>query len=179
VKNPEKTESAFVDLLSIGGTAEAPDGPDGEGLSMSSLLDCDIVKKDWLKETCERKGFATAAALRAVDPNQKALGDAGPWEPAMERILAFRQRGGVPEGQAAGAPTGEVMASAIALAYMLLRQGVDPPSRVVQGPGGSVVFQWQDEDQTHTDVEVVGWLLAEVMLIERGLPPKRWTIPIE
>jgi hypothetical protein len=146
---------------------------------MSSLLDCDIVKEGWLKEVRERNGAATAAAPRAVDPDQKALGDVGPWEPAVQRILALRHRGDVLDGQAARAPTGEVLASAIALAYMLHRQGVDPPSRVVRGPGGSVIFKWQDKDEAYTEVEVVGWLLAEVMLIERGLPPKRWTLPIE
>jgi hypothetical protein len=72
-----------------------------------------------------------------------------------------------------------VLKSAIGLAYTLLQQGIDPPSRVVPGPDGSAIFEWQDPDGTYTEVEVVGWLVAEVMLIEPGQAAKHWMLPTD
>lgn len=147
---------------------------------MPSLLDRRIREEDWLKEAGERNGASTAPArLHGINGEQKAVPDAGPWEPAVQQMVAFQHLGDDWDGQGARAPSEEVLQSAIGLAYTLHQQGVDPPSRVVPGPEGSVIFEWQDADGTYTEVENVGWLVAEVMLIEPGQPAKHWTLPSE
>lgn len=147
---------------------------------MSSLLDRPIRKEDWLKEAGERNGTSAAPArLHGSNGEQKAVADAGPWEPAVQKMVAFQHLGDDWDGQGARSPSEEVLKSAIGLAYTLYEQGVDPPSRVVPGVEGSVIFEWQDPDGAYTEVEVVGWLVAEVMMIEPGQPAKHWTLPNE
>lgn len=147
---------------------------------MSSLLDRPIREVDWLKEASERNGTSAAPArLHGVNGEQKAVSDAGPWEPAVREIVAFQHLGDDWDGQGAQAPSEEVLKSALGLAYTLYQQEVDPPSRVVPGLEGSVIFEWQDTDGTYTEVEVVGWLVAEVMLIEPGQSAKHWTLPTQ
>jgi hypothetical protein len=147
---------------------------------MPTLLDHPILKEDWQKEAGERNGASQApAGLHGVERDQKALADAGPWEPAVQRMVEFQHLGDDWDGQGARAPSYDVLASAIGLAYTLHQQGVDPPHRVVPGLDGSVIFEWQDPDGTYTEVEVVRWLFAEVMLIEPGQPAQHWTLPNE
>lgn len=147
---------------------------------MTSLLDRPIQGDDWLKQTGQRNGTSTVPArLHGVNGEQQAVADAGPWEPAVQKMVAFQHLGDDWDGQGARAPSEEMLKSAIGLAYTLHQQGVDPPSRVVPGPEGSVIFEWQDPDGTYTEVEVVGWLVAEVMLIEPGQPAKHWMLPTE
>jgi hypothetical protein len=138
---------------------------------MSSLLDRSIREADWLKEAGEKNGISPAPArLHGVNGEQNVVPGAGPWEPAVAEIVAFQHLGDDWDGQGARAPSEEVLKSAIGLAYTLYEQGIDPPSRVVTGLEGSVIFEWQDPDGTYTEVEVVGWLVAEVRLIEPGQP---------
>jgi hypothetical protein len=147
---------------------------------MSLLLDRPIRKEDWLKEAGEANGAATAPArLHAAYGERKAAADAGPWESAVQKMVAFQELEDDWDGQGAQAPTYEILCSAIGLAYTFHQQGVDPPSRVVPTPEGSVVFEWQDPDGTYAEVEVVGWLSAEVMCIEPGKPAQHWTLPRE
>lgn len=109
----------------------------------------------------------------------RAVPDVGPWEPAVQKMVAFQSLGDDWDGQGARAPSEEVLKSVIGLAYTLHEQGMEPPSRVVPGPEGSVIFEWQEPDGTYTEIEVVGWLVAEVMRIEPGQPAKHWTLPTE
>lgn len=147
---------------------------------MLSLLDCHIREEDWIKEAGVRNGASTAPAQRqSSEGNPKLISDAGPWEPAVQKIVALQALGEDWDGQGARAPSSEVLASAIGLAYTLNEQGVAPPSRVVPGPEGSVIFEWQDPEGTYTEVEVVGWLSAEVMLMKPGQPARHWTLPTE
>jgi hypothetical protein len=147
---------------------------------MSALRDRPVREKDWLKEAGERNGTSTAPArLHGVNGEHKAIPNAGLWEPAVQAMAAFQYLGDDWDGQGARAPSEEVLQSAIGLAYTLHKQGVDPPSRVVPGPEGSVIFEWQDAEGTYTEVEIVAWLVAEVMLIEPGQLAKHWTLPSE
>jgi hypothetical protein len=147
---------------------------------MSSLLDRTILKDDWLKEAGERNGTSPAPArLHGSNGEQKAVPDAGPWEPAVQKMVTFQHLGDNWDGQGAQAPSYELLASAIGLAYMLHQKGVDPPNCVVPGVDDSVIFEWHDPDGTYTEVEIVRPLYAEVMMIERGKPAKHWTLPTE
>jgi hypothetical protein len=147
---------------------------------MPSLLDHPIRKESWLKEAGDRNGTASAALrLHGVNGEPNSVPDAGPWEPAVAEIVAFQHLGDDWDGLGAQAPSYEVLASAIGLAYTLHQQGVDPPNCVVPGVAGSVTLEWHDPDGTYTEVEVVGPLSAEVMMIEPGKPARHWTLPTE
>jgi hypothetical protein len=151
-----------------------------ERLSVSELLNCPILKEDWLRESSQRNYTSTPPArLNGVNGAQKVVPNAGAWEPAVEKMVEFQNLGDDWDGEGAQAPSEEVLKSAIGLAFTLHQQGVDPPSRVVPGPEGSVIFEWQDPDGTYTEVEIVGWLVAELMVIEPGKPAKHWTLPNE
>jgi hypothetical protein len=147
---------------------------------MIPLLDKHIVKEDWQRATSERNGFASTLPLsHGKSETQKPELDAGLWEPVLQEIVSFHDLGENWDGQGAAPPTHEAMASAIGLANLLHQQGVAPPSRVVPGVAGELDFEWQTPDGTYLDVEIVGWLSAEVMLIEPGMPAKHWTLPTE
>jgi hypothetical protein len=144
---------------------------------MSLLLERHVRKEGWLKEAGEANGAAAPARLHPANGERKAAADAGPWEPAVQKMVAFQNLGDDWDGPGAQPPSYELLCSAIGLAYTLCQQGIDPPNRVVPTPEGSVVFEWQDPDGTYTEVEVVGWLSAEVMLIEPGTPAQHWMLP--
>lgn len=147
---------------------------------MSSLLDRPRLGEDWVKETRERNGSSSPPAGRhESNGDHDKVPEAGSWEPIVREIVAFQHLGEDWDGQGARPPSEEVLKSAIGLAYTLYEQGMDPPSRVVPGPEGSVLFEWQDPDGSYAEVEVVGWLVAEVMVIGPGQPARHWTLPNE
>jgi hypothetical protein len=141
---------------------------------MPLLLDCPIPEKAWHLETGARNGAPVAE--RHVH-NETA--SAGPWEPAINSIITFQYLGDDWDGLGAKAPSPELLESAIGLAYLLHDKGVSPPSRVVPGLEGEVLFEWQEADGTYTDVEIVRPFIAEVMVVEPGKSAKHWTLPTE
>jgi hypothetical protein len=140
------------------------------------MLDCPILKEDWVHRVGGRNGIP---APSAEPPAEKPVPDAGPWEPAVQKIVGFQHLGDNWDGFGAKAPSRELLESAIGLAYTLYQKGVDPPQRVAPGVDGSVIFEWQDADGTYTEVENVRPFYAEVMMIEPGKPAKHWTLPTE
>jgi hypothetical protein len=140
------------------------------------VLDCSVPKQDWVQEVSERNGVSIPQAEQRAG---KPVADAGPWEPAIQKIIAFQELGDDWDGLGAVAPSRELLESAIGLACLLSERGVDPPQAVVPGLEGSVNFEWQDPDGTITEVEIDRPLHAEVMLIEPGKPPRFWALPTE
>ncbi len=140
------------------------------------VLDCPVAKEDWAHEVGEWNGLSMPSAER---PAEKPLEDAGPWEPAVQEIVSYQHLDDNWDGYGAEAPSLELLASAIGLAYTFYQTGVPPPHRVAPGVNGSVIFEWQDVDGTYTEVENVRPLYAEVMMIEPGQPAKHWTLPTE
>jgi hypothetical protein len=134
-----------------------------------------IAKQDWLEEVQLRNGVSPASkGERAPE-----IEDAGAWEPAVQKIIGFQHLGDDWDGFGAKAPSREMLESAVGLAYVFLEQGVPPPSRVVPGLDGEVIFEWQEPDGTYTDVEIVRPFFAEVMRVEPGKPAQQWTLPTE
>jgi hypothetical protein len=140
------------------------------------VLDCPIPKEAWAHEVSARNGISARAEEHSVE---KAGADAGPWEPAVQKIVEFQHLGDDWDGFGAKAPSSELLESAIGLAYTFSQKGVGPPQRVAPGVDGSVIFEWQHPDGTYTDVEIVRPFYAEVMMIEPGKPAKHWTLPTE
>jgi hypothetical protein len=141
-----------------------------------TVLDCPIPKEDWLYEVGERNGVTPSPAKA---PGLKPAADAGPWEPAVQKILAFQHLGDDWDGLGAVAPSSELLGSAIGLAYLLAAKGVAPPHCVVPGLDGSVNFEWQDPDGTIAEVEIDRPLHAEVMVMEPGKAARFWTLPTD
>jgi hypothetical protein len=139
------------------------------------VLDCPIPKEAWADETDQRNGFS---APRLEHPAEKPLADAGPWQPAVQKIVQFQFLGDDWDGLGAVAPSRELLESAIGLAYLFQERGVDQPHCVVPGLDGSVNLEWQDPDGTIAEVEIVRPFFAEVLLIEPGKPARQWTLPI-
>ena len=138
------------------------------------VLDCRIPKEDWVHEVADRNGVSVP---RAEHPAAKPIADAGPWEPAVQKIVEFQHLANDWDGLGAVAPSRELLESAIGLAYLLSERGVDPPNCVVPGLDGSVNLEWQDPDGTIAEVEIDRPLHADVMVIEPGKPAKHWTLP--
>jgi hypothetical protein len=158
--------------------SDAPDPTrhSSRGKRIMPVLVHPIPKQDWLKEVKSRNGVSPAS--QGEHPKD-TVQDAGSWEPAVQKIVGFQHLGDDWDGFGALAPTREVLESAIGLAHCFLDDGVDPPHRVVAGPGGEVVFEWQDPDGTYTEVEIDLPLHAEVMVVEPGKPARQWTLPTE
>jgi hypothetical protein len=138
------------------------------------VLDCPIPEAAWAHEVDERNGAALSPA-RHVGESPGA--DAGPWEPAVQKIVEFQHLGDDWDGLGAVAPSRELLESAIGLAYLLSEKGVDPPHSVVAGLDGSVNLEWQDTDGSITEVEIDRPLHAEVMVVEPGKAPRFWELP--
>ena len=138
------------------------------------VLDCRIPKIDWAHEIDERNGVSTRKGTSAEESTA-----AGPWEPAVQRIVEFQTLGDDWDGLGAKAPSRELLASAVGLAYLLHERGVKPPVAVVPGVEGSVIFEWHEPDGTYAEVEVVRPLHAEVMVVMPGKPATHWTLPTD
>src|SRR2546422_246526 len=87
-------------------------------------LDCPIAKKDWIHEVAQRNGAYVRAA---ADSAGKAIEAAGRWEPVVQKIAEFQGLSDDWDGLGARAPSRELLASAIGLAYLLYGKGMDPP----------------------------------------------------
>ena len=140
------------------------------------VLDRPIQKQNWARQTGAHNGIAGQVSQHRTE---RPVEDAGPWAPAVRKIVEFQHLGDNWDGLGAPAPTRELLASAIGLAYMLYEDGVDPPHSVVPGLDGSVNFEWQDPDGTITEIEIDRPLHAEVMMMEPGKPPRFWTLPTD
>jgi hypothetical protein len=140
------------------------------------VLDCPIPKADWIHRVDERNGVPVPSRDESAE---KATAGAGPWEPAVQKIVEFQHLGDDWDGLGARAPSRELLESAIGLAYLFYERGVAPPHCVVPGLDGSVNLEWQDADGTIVEVEIDAPFSAEVMIIEPGLPTRHWTLPTE
>jgi len=138
-----------------------------------SLLECPVRKEDWADKLPQRNGVSAAAKPMGGKP----VADAGRWEPAVQKIVEFQHLGDDWDGLGAVAPSHELLACAIGLAYLFSENGLPPPNCVVPGLDGSVNFEWQDPDGTIAEVEIDRPLHAEVMVIRPEQPATHWTLP--
>lgn len=147
---------------------------------MTSLLNCPIPEQLWLKEAGELEGFSQdPERLPHNNGDQSHGADAGPWEPTVLAIVRLVELENNWDGLGARAPTYDLLASAVGLAYALMHKGMDPPSRVVPSLDGTVAFEWQTPDGVYCEVEIERPFHARVTLLEPGQPAKHWTLPTE
>jgi hypothetical protein len=130
------------------------------------------IRREVWAEVTECNGIARQSGRANVEHT-------GLWESTLQAILGLRDLDNDWDGFGAEAPPLEVLESAIGLAHCLRDDGVVPPHRVAPGVCGTVILEWQDQDGTYTEVEIIRPLHAEVMVVEPGQSPKQWTIPTE
>src|SRR5437588_11009825 len=94
----------------------------------------------------------------AARPDPAATG----WDECIDGRLAIRQLEDDWDGQGSPGPAVGVVDSALVLALLLRRDGAEPPTGVVQGVGGEVVFDWQTPGGKYIEVEVTGPYAADV-----------------
>jgi hypothetical protein len=142
---------------------------------MPALIDCPIPQQDWLKETRSING----TALRSRTSRETEDSSAVDWEEVIDEIVALQSLGDDWDGLGAIAPTPELLASAIGLATLLQKDGMDAPARAVAGTDGTVLLEWQAVDGSYCEVEVDRPFHADVMLVLPGQPAKHWELPTE
>src|SRR5260370_22104368 len=112
------------------------------------VLDCRIPKNDWVQEVSERNGISMPPGNKPVE---KPAEDAGPWQRTVQKLVEFQHLGDDWDGFGAKAPSRELLAVAIGLAYLLYEKGVEPPQAVVPGLDGSAKLEGQDTDGSNAD----------------------------
>lgn len=102
--------------------------------------------------------------------------DTQTWEERIQELETFRSYQHDWDGQGAEAPSSELMDSAVNLAQQLVQKGIDAPSCVVPGVNGTVVFEWQGENGSYLEIEVVAANRADGCLIVPGRQTEHWTL---
>lgn len=98
------------------------------------------------------------------------------WDERTDDLLRIRMLKDDWDGLDAEAPDAALVDSAIDLFKMLRNEGrVLPPTRIVAGPTGTVVFEWQVED-TYLEAEIIRPFRAEWMLKQAGQPTVHWDV---
>jgi hypothetical protein len=133
---------------------------------MSVELVHQIPQQDWFLEAQGLNGNGV----------RFARSDGG-WDKTAKELEALRDIKDNWDDAGAVPPASPVVQSAIGLANLLRARGMEPPARVVAGPDGCVILEWQGRDGSYCEVEVVGLFQAEVMLVEPGRPTRHWTLP--
>lgn len=142
---------------------------------MLSLVDFSVAADNW-REISHERGGTSSAAQRNGTPGRDGVPPVG-WEQTIQALIALRDLGEDWDGDGAAAPSPELLASAIGLAYLLEEGGSDPPTRVVAGTDGAVILEWQFPDGAYGEIELTRPLQGDVLLMEPGQPPRQWTIP--
>ncbi|UCC30925.1 MAG: hypothetical protein JSU86_01350 [Phycisphaerales bacterium] len=96
------------------------------------------------------------------------------WNERTDDLLRIRMLEDDWDGLGAQAPNAALVDSAIDLLKILRHEDrAYPPTRVVAGPTGTIVFEWQVED-TYLEAEIVRPFGAEWMLSQPGHPTVHW-----
>jgi len=95
----------------------------------------------------------------------------GLWSRRVDELRAMRLLEDDWDGQAAKAPSAELVDSAVALA--LRRAGAELPSRIVPGVNGTVIFEWQAGEE-YCEIEVTRPFHAECLRFLPGQPAQHY-----
>ena len=145
---------------------------------MVSLLDRPIQGQDWQREAgAIGSPIASRAAARNGPAARKDQREDERWEAVVNELVRMQHLGDNWDGLGATAPSGELLASAVGLAYLFKEDGVEAPTRVVPATDGAVIFEWQFADGSYGEIEVIRPLFAEAMLVEPGKPARHWVLP--
>ena len=102
------------------------------------------------------------------------------WKDAFDKLDCLRKLGNNWDGLGGEGPSDELIDSVVGLVNWVRRQGeLPPPSSITPSPGGTIVVEWEKQDGTYLEAEVVWPFFAEVMLQQPGQPTKYWKIPTE
>lgn len=94
------------------------------------------------------------------------------WELRIDELLDIRRLQNDWDGLGAPAPATTVVDSALALAQLLRRKGCPPPCRIIAGLTGAVLFEWQNEEGSYSELEMSPPGRAEWILMIPGQPTR-------
>jgi hypothetical protein len=110
------------------------------------------------------KLFMPGAALPGACAENGQSVDDPRWQQLIEELRGFEHLGDDWDGLGAKPPAPALVASSVSLAHQLRQVHVRPPSRVVPGLDGTILFEWQ-QDGVFLELEVTQPGQAEWMQI--------------
>jgi hypothetical protein len=138
---------------------------------MALTLEVPVPEQDWLDQANRAHSNGANRQDGASDL------DAAQWHKIVGEINAFRELGDNWDGLGAHAPSNELLDSAIGLVHIWYGRDLVPPTRVLPGTAGTVVFEWQGDVGAYGEVEIDRPFHADVMLVRPGQPTKHWELP--
>jgi hypothetical protein len=129
---------------------------------MQNSTRCDAEVADFLKRITPVFQAADARANGAAAGGRLPQGES--WSAALEQVQRLQSLGADWDGQGAQAPSPVLLESARQLAEVLARHAFPPPCRVVAGPDGEVLLEWQAGD-AYLEAEIGRPGTAEWLLI--------------
>jgi hypothetical protein len=145
---------------------------------MPLLLEQPLPKADWHHEADASLSHARAAS-GANGANGRGAAETEHWRAMLAAVDRLRDLGDDWDGAGAERPSAELVDSARGLALVFQGRNLPAPSRVVASPEGSVILEWQFDDGTYAEVDVVRPFYAEVLWVAPGQPAKHWTLPTD
>jgi hypothetical protein len=123
-------------------------------------------------EVCEsREPLAESSAL--MSSSQSFV--VAPWNRAREQLLEIRRLDDDWDGLGALAPNRKVVDSAVELLNEWRKTNPDfPPDRILAGPMGEVVIEWQYPGKWLLEIEVEQPGVAEIIEAQSGVIKKSW-----
>lgn len=94
------------------------------------------------------------------------------WEERIDELLDIRRLPDDWDGLGASAPPTAVVDSALALAQLLRRKGCPAPCRILAGLTGAVLFEWQNEEGSYSELEMSAPGRADWILMIPGQPTR-------
>jgi hypothetical protein len=141
---------------------------------MTLTMELPIPEQDWLEQAGRREKNGAIGQNRSEKAEHLYATE---WQKILQEIDEFRTLGDNWDGLGAKAPSNELLDSAIGLARIWYGRDLIPPTRVLPGTAGTVVFEWQGDAGAYGEVEIDRPFHADVMLVRPGQPTKHWELP--
>src|SRR5262245_9508363 len=95
-----------------------------------------------------------------------------PWSRAAQELESLFSLSDNWDGEGAVAPAAALVSSSLELGTILEEAGVEPPARVVAGPLGEILFEWQQGTKKYFEVELESPYQGSWMMVLPGIPAR-------
>ena len=135
---------------------------------MVAILESKFTRQDFQDKVREMNGAQSVASR--LREKMREFGQTEGWSPIIERIEAIRQLRDDWDGLGAKAPSTELFLTAAVLVHFWMENKQTPPTRVVAGTAGTIIFEWQTPDGQYAEWEIDRPRHADIMLKMPGRP---------